>query len=310
MIYDEANLIEVVDDSDIRDVLARILAAPGAGRPAPAAQVRSFLKYVSACRLEGTAYRTRRDRKTVAVLYVLFLPGNSAILMPPDPAARDIDRTVLRNTMEAVLERLGVRNLCYVQALAEPEAAGKHDLLRECGFRPLTRLVYMQRADVVMPDGSPPPLQVSWLPYGADRHDAFARVLEATYDGSLDCPELTPLRTTDEAIAAHKASGEFDPSLWEIACVDGEHVGCVLISPLIGGSLAEIVYMGAAPKWRGRGVGGLLLRRAIELCARCGAGEISLAVDERNAPARQLYARFGFSPTGKRDAYIRVDRPG
>jgi ribosomal protein S18 acetylase RimI-like enzyme len=304
--HDCANLVEVVDDSDVRDVLSWVLAPPGAARLASSSHTRSFLKYVSACRLEWKAYRATRERKTVAALYLLFLSGNSAILMPPDPTTRGVDRAALRSALESVLRHLDVRNLSYVQVLAEPEADQKQRLLRECGFRRLTRLVYLHRPSVVTDDGSPSPFSVSWIPYHEEKHDAFARVLEATYDGSLDCPELTPLRTIDDAIVAHKAAGKFDPSLWEIASVDGEHVGCVLISPLVGGSLAEIVYMGAAPKWRGRGVGRLLLNRAIELCARCGASEISVAVDERNAPARQLYARFGFSPTGERDAYIRV----
>jgi ribosomal protein S18 acetylase RimI-like enzyme len=66
----------------------------------------------------------------------------------------------------------------------------------------------------------------------------------------------------------------------------------------------EVVYLGVAPEWRRRGVGKLLLRRALEQCRLVGTGQLTAVVDCRNDPARQLYAGFGFKPTAAREAYI------
>ena len=86
--------------------------------------------------------------------------------------------------------------------------------------------------------------------------------------------------------------------------------GCILLAPLTYGPLIEIVYMGVAAGWRRRGVGKLLLRRALQHCRAVGASELTAVVDRRNTPARQLYARFGFKPTVKREAYIYLCEAG
>jgi ribosomal protein S18 acetylase RimI-like enzyme len=51
-------------------------------------------------------------------------------------------------------------------------------------------------------------------------------------------------------------------------------------------------------------VGRALLARAIRAAAAGHAGHLTLAVDERNFPARQLYASLGFEPFDERDVYL------
>ena len=62
--------------------------------------------------------------------------------------------------------------------------------------------------------------------------------------------------------------------------------------------------MGVVAGRRRRGVGDLLLRRALQRCRESESRELTAVVDERNAPARQLYVRFGFMPIAAREAYI------
>jgi mycothiol synthase len=296
--------IETVDAADREEVLARVLAPlSGTGR-APRGHVRSFVSYMTTCGLGWTALRYRREQRETALLFALFLPGKTAIAMFPAPEARDIVPDDQQHLLASGLERLADRALCYIQALVEPKATGKRKLLEASGFRHLTQLIYLQRS-VAFPWFDPPDAQeVTWIAYDERHHDAFGQVLLATYEGSRDCPELTGLRSIDAVIASHKAAGEFNPALWEIACLNGEHAGCILLSPLIHGPLIELVYMGVGSAWRRRGVGKLLLRRALQQCRTVGARELTAVVDRRNTPARQLYAQFGFKPTAAREAYI------
>src|SRR5690606_23180661 len=107
---------------------------------------------------------------------------------------------------------------------------------------------------------------------------------------------LTDKRPPSAVIASHKATGAFDPTLWELALLDDRPVGCVLLSPVSPQGVIEVVYMGVAASVRRRGVGRLLLRRAVALSRERRMQRLTLVVDERNAPARALYARFDFQP--------------
>jgi ribosomal protein S18 acetylase RimI-like enzyme len=135
--------------------------------------------------------------------------------------------------------------------------------------------------------------------------------LLATYNDSLDCPELTGLRPIEDILAGHRAAGQFDPRLWELFLVDDEPAGCLLLAPLHTAPSLEVVYMGVVPEHRGRGVGDALLRRALQQCREHGARLLTLAVDGRNAPAKRLYERFGLKTVARRDAYLyRWHEPG
>ncbi|MBU0617546.1 MAG: GNAT family N-acetyltransferase [Planctomycetes bacterium] len=296
--------IETVDAADREKVLACVLAPPGRPAPPPLAHVRSFARYIDTCGLEWVAWRSRRQRRETACLFILLLPGGTAIAMFPAPAARNIEPADQRQLMAAGLGHLADRKLHYVQALVEPQAADKRELLEASGFTHLTQLIYLQRTAASPSFERVRAHEAAWIAYRNENHSAFAQILLATYEDSRDCPELTDLRPIDAVIASHKAAGEFDPTLWEIACVGEEHAGCILLSRLTQGSLMEVVYLGVAPGWRGRGVGKLLLRRALERCRVVGTRELTAVVDRRNDPARQLYARFDFKPTAVREAYI------
>jgi ribosomal protein S18 acetylase RimI-like enzyme len=71
----------------------------------------------------------------------------------------------------------------------------------------------------------------------------------------------------------------------------------------------EIVYMGVAQVARGTGVANALLFQAAQIAGQRGARSLALAVDHRNAPARRLYARWGFAEFGVRDAWIATPCP-
>lgn len=64
-----------------------------------------------------------------------------------------------------------------------------------------------------------------------------------------------------------------------------------------------LVGMWVDPAARGQGVGEALVRTVLEHAAAAGLRRVLLEVAHENAPARALYARMGFVPTGRTAAF-------
>jgi GNAT superfamily N-acetyltransferase len=63
---------------------------------------------------------------------------------------------------------------------------------------------------------------------------------------------------------------------------------------------ADLVSMWVRPSARGRGVGAALIEAATDWAKARGHDTLHLWVTEFNASARELYERYGFTPTGER----------
>ena len=64
--------------------------------------------------------------------------------------------------------------------------------------------------------------------------------------------------------------------------------------------VADLVSMWVRPAGRGKGIGDALVNSASSWAKAHGYDSLLLWVTESNAPARKLYERCGFTPTGKR----------
>jgi ribosomal protein S18 acetylase RimI-like enzyme len=296
--------IEQVHPSELHRVLAYVLAPPDQSELAGPAQVGAYTEYLAGTAVEWEALQFRRHERVTGLVLTLLLPGSAALTMLPTPGEHGIDPADQVRVQVAALERLGRRRLHYAQALSEPEATTKAAALQQAGYGHLTSLLYLER-DVDQPLGpAPGPAEATWVPFSAETREAFATTLQATYVDSLDCPELAGLRPVEDVIASHKAAGPLGSALWETAWLEGQAAACTLLSAMTRGSVLEIVYMGVVPGFRRRGVGTLLLRRAVQRARELGADRMLVVVDERNEPARHLYARFGFASIAVRDAYL------
>jgi ribosomal protein S18 acetylase RimI-like enzyme len=76
-------------------------------------------------------------------------------------------------------------------------------------------------------------------------------------------------------------------------------VGLVASIQEVPGEL-ELVSMWVRPQARGRQVGSALVEAIVERARRGRVPRVHLWVTESNKPARRLYERCGFSPTGER----------
>ena len=144
-----------------------------------------------------------------------------------------------------------------------------------------------------------------WVAYGPETHALFGRTITETYRQSLDCPRLNGLRDIEDVLAGHKASGEFDPRLWGLLCEGDVPLGALLLARAAPAGALELVYLGLTPEARGRGLGDVLMRRALAAAAAEGGARLSLAVDSDNAPALKLYYRHGMQRVGAKAALMR-----
>jgi ribosomal-protein-alanine N-acetyltransferase len=69
------------------------------------------------------------------------------------------------------------------------------------------------------------------------------------------------------------------------------------------GGDAEILTIAIAPEHRRAGIGLALTEAAMAAALARGAGAMFLEVAEDNGPARALYAKLGFAPSGRRSGY-------
>ena len=88
-----------------------------------------------------------------------------------------------------------------------------------------------------------------------------------------------------------------DRKLWLLGRADDRPAGTAFVGIADGVALLHALEV-AAPA-RGRGLGGVMTRAAAAWAARAGAETFALAVTERNAAARALYARLGLAEAGR-----------
>ncbi|MBM4018644.1 MAG: GNAT family N-acetyltransferase [Planctomycetes bacterium] len=229
-------------------------------------------------------------------------PGRCAVVMPPRLPEWDaaLAARLLRAAAAQVHARDGAR---LIQVLVEPDGSGPlADALRRAGFATLAVLAYLRRAVLPEERHLPLPAGIAWRHYWRLRRGQFARTIAATYEQSLDCAGLAGLRTVDDAIATHRATGRFCPRAWSLAVVDGEPAGVVLLNNLQG--RGEVAYLGVVPSSRRRGLGEVLVCRAVRDTAAMNLPQIGLAVDVSNTAAMRLYEKTGFREIRRRTAYF------
>jgi ribosomal protein S18 acetylase RimI-like enzyme len=186
------------------------------------------------------------------------------------------------------------------QTLLEPSLNEVHALLAASGFTKLAELLYLQ-ADVRRAGEAPPlPLGYRLDAYDERMHAQFSHVVLTSYEQSLDCPALNGMRHSDDILASHRATGEFDPELWRLLTVHGSAAAVLLLSRIPRTCGMELVYIGLTPEARGKGIGDLLMRMALASAHAHRCEHLSLAVDAANLPALRLYWRHGMQAVGRK----------
>ncbi len=233
------------------------------------------------------------------VLVCLPLRGATGLVWPPVA-----DMPALEDALTgAALDLLRGRGARIAQALLAAEEVPHAAPLLRHGFRHVTVLEYLRRTlDPTAADD--PPERLTYDAYDAGDADLFHETLLRTYEGTLDCPEVNHIRDIHDVIAGHQAQGRYDPQRWWLARENGRPAGVLLLNEIPEWRSLDVSYLGVVPEARGRGHGQELTRRALRAARAAGALMSTLAVDRRNLPARQLYARLGFEPFDERAVFL------
>jgi GNAT superfamily N-acetyltransferase len=288
------------------EALRLIFAHPGVSPAECERQAQAF------CRLArrqhwhaGQAWLVQRDGAVRAACLLVVSPGRCGTALLSVPGQRE-DRAALVQGLVQLVTEARRADLRMVQALLEP-GSGAADLLSQAGFGLLSTLLYMERqAD--RPFQQPPQEGLRWASYDADTHATFAEVIQRSYETTLDCPGLDGVRSIDEVIEAHKASGIFEPKAWRLLLRTGQAVGVLLLNRVVYSSALEIVYMGLTPAARGRGLSRVLVAQALREARQRHLQAVSLAVDSANLPARRVYESFDFATRMAREAWVKILR--
>jgi len=249
----------------------------------------------------------RRGARLVGVVLVQVQPGRTAAVWPP----RVVDGEPVGTAdqlLTAANDWLTGQDVCLAQVLMPLRARDDAARLRAGGFVHLADLLYLVSLEIEFPaaDVSGP---LRFKPCSGPSDPRLAGIVEASYAGTLDCPLLNGVRGMDDVLEGYRASGVFHPYLWMIAHHAGRDVGCLILVDHPRHGNLELAYMGVTPRWRGRGWGRLLARKAQWLARQLGRPRLVLAVDAANRPAIAAYVAAGFQAWDRRRAMIRLFRP-
>mgnify|MGYP005994454899 CR=1 FL=1 len=132
--------------------------------------------------------------------------------------------------------------------------------------------------------------------------EAVASDLESIVALLVDDP-LGVTRESADDMGRYRAAFEdisSDPRNLQVVVVHGDEVVATLQLTVIpglarGGALrAQIEAVRVAAAWRSRGLGGALIRWAIEEATRRGCALVQLTSDVRRTDAHRFYTRLGF----------------
>jgi mycothiol synthase len=296
---------ELAGTLDRQEALIALLP-PGSGPQ----QAKRFEHYASRNRIVLDLLWLQRDQNGRIDSSVLCAPaaGRTAMVFS-SPTLHQSQVSTRATLIRHALEALRDEDIDLAQALLPCE-----DRLAEAahlagGFGHLATLVYMERR---LTSSSPAPR----VPKGVELvlcdeapETTLSSVLEASYEGTLDCPGLCGLRQTRDIIAGHRAMGCVEPEGWILLKVDGHFEGVIMINRSPDESGYELAYLGISKAVRSRGLGRVLLEEVVHRFSGRGPGRMTLAADANNTPAISLYASMGFTANMRRTACIRPVTP-
>jgi ribosomal protein S18 acetylase RimI-like enzyme len=239
------------------------------------------------------------DSNPVAVAAVQWQPGSTASITGPWFNVEEAARALI----ESVLTAARWRQLALVQALTELDHGPAPDLLKRSDFAHVADLLYLVSLKSSFPDAAPNS-SISLERHEEPQKERLVRLIERTYQGTLDCPTLNGVRSIYDAVEGYRSIGAGASDLWSIATHESQDVGCLLLAEHPAHSNLEVVYVGVTPEHRGQGFGVELTRHAQWIARERGLDRVVLAVDAANSPALKMYASAGFVGWDRRSVWV------
>ncbi len=270
--------------------------------------------------LSGLWVVRQRGGRVTGALLTQTLAGKVAAVWAPEVRPSWRRAKLAAALVQSALIELKARGIRLAQAVLDesvgPQAA--RDLNRG-GMPRITELLYLERETSLLmgstPGGAPKGVAnrpcsnigFHWRPFEPAIEAEFRSALLATYQGSLDMPELEGARELDDILQGHRSAGRFVAERWQLGRIPGEAAATavLLMAEIPHRNVWEIIYLGLTPSARGRGLGRKALEHALEL-ARPHVPRLELAVDLRNIPATRLYQSAGFVVRDRRAVHLAI----
>jgi ribosomal protein S18 acetylase RimI-like enzyme len=247
-----------------------------------------------------------RGDQLLAAVVGQVMTGRTALVWPPQFA--HVNTPHHQNVSAALLDRLhgelAARGVHLAQALLSSDDGAATGRLQHGGFLHAANLLYLAASAESFPD-HPLALPFDFEPFQPGDEQRLIKLIDRTYEGTLDCPRIDNLRETADVVTGYQAVGEFRPELWQTARCGDEDIGCLLINLHPDAGNAEIVYVGLVAGARGRGWGLEMTRYAQWLARNSGYERVVLAVDAANHPAIRMYAAAGFAEFDTKEVWVR-----
>jgi GNAT superfamily N-acetyltransferase len=170
----------------------------------------------------------------------------------------------------------------------------------------LSDLIHLA-AEVSPNEPSDEPSRLQFVPL-SDYSDAVAdrltQLVKATYDNSLDFPDLMQISPVEHVLQGYKTASLFRPELWFVLRKDGDDVGVLLLTDVPPEQI-ELTYMGLLESARRHGFAKEIVRFAKAITSREKRMLLLTSVDEKNIPACQSYLAQGFQAWDRKKVYAR-----
>ena len=253
--------------------------------------------------LEGLL-RVKHQDEIIGASWCHVLPGKTAALSAPQlkPGAAGDTTDLLLAEMDRYSETADVEIAqCLVPMDSEVNAAA----LCRAGFRRVSLLMHMTSSRENFPETA----GETCLEYQScelDQMQRMAKLVESTYQQSLDCTDLNGSRKMTAVLEGYRHTGVFDPERWLFLRFRSQDVGCLLLTDHLRENQWELMYLGLIPEVRGQGWGLEAIRYAQWLVSQTDRDQLVLSVDAANFPAVNTYLSAGFSVCDRQWLFLKT----
>jgi ribosomal protein S18 acetylase RimI-like enzyme len=248
----------------------------------------------------------RNRNQIVGALICLPAAGSSGLIWSPQMSAHQHNAEIEDGLLQFATAWLKETGVKIVQALLLPKEVALGIPLLRNGFVHITRLRYLRHKLESPQARFERPANLELFPQTEVAPAVFQQTLLRSYEGTQDCPEINGVRTIEEILAGHRAQGQYDPEKWWLAQEDGTPVGVLLVVEVSEWHSWEIAYVGVVPEARARGIGTAIMLEALHRARTGKRLQLTLSVDQRNAPACHLYRKIGFTQYDAREVFLAI----
>ncbi len=173
------------------------------------AAYRAFIEFAEQFHLDLSRQVVSTDRNGELISNCLLIknPSNSANIV-----ITELNETTIKH-LKFLAKHIEHLDIAFIQCIIDESETEKKKLLKKANFRFLCHLEIMeaslaQNAIQPLPENNS---KLSLIPFTEQLITEFQDTIIATYQDSLDCPEITGLRSKQEILTGHKYSGNFTP---------------------------------------------------------------------------------------------------